>query len=74
MEALPPLLPRPREEDVVEVDGRDCTGILELSADDITIQAQAMGLEKQGGPLNLNDTVTRENGFRLTTWGVFSQC
>ena len=43
MEALPlpPLLPRPREEDVVEVDGRDCTGILELSAEDITTHAQA---------------------------------
>ncbi len=51
MEALPlpPLLPRPREEDVVEVDGRDCTGILELSAEYITIQVQASdGAEETG--------------------------
>ena len=37
-ELPPPALPRPREDDVVEVDGRDCTGIILelLSAADIT--------------------------------------
>ena len=47
MEALPlpPPLPRPREDDVVEVDGRDCTGIILelLSAADITHKKTSAG-------------------------------
>lgn len=45
MEALPLALPRPREDDVVEVDGRDCTGIILelLAAADITHKKTSAG-------------------------------